>query len=155
MRRLDLILAAGLCLHAAEARAQLTVCNDTEIEIYAALAAPSDSTSGDGWTSSGWFVFGPHACGDLAAELRFRYYYLYAETTRFRASVRFGDREVWGHSDDQPLIYGDFAFCVSPADAFEITEHADCEARGLASAGFREIDVGDHTHFVLTIGAEE
>lgn len=130
------------------------MCNDTDIEIRAALAAPSDSTNGSGWTSRGWFVFGPHACDDLVPELRYRYYYLYAENTRFRASVRLGDREVWGHTSEQPLIYGDYPFCVSPANAFEITDHASCEAHGYERVGFREIDLGEHARFVLTIGAE-
>src|SRR5690606_22736978 len=110
------IAALVLCLHAADARAQLSVCNETEVEDFVALAAPSDSTGGGGWTSSGWFACAPHTCGDLAADLRYRYYYLYAEDTRFRASLRFGDREIWAYSNDRPLIAGDFPFCVSPDD---------------------------------------
>ena len=152
LNRLPSLIALGLCLYAADARAQFSVCNNTEIEVFVALAAPSDSTAGDGWTSRGWYPLGPFACSDLVPELRYRYYYLYAENTRFRASVRFGDREVWGYSSDRPLIAGDYPFCVSPADAFEIADQADCEAQGFHSAGFREIDVGDHTRFVLTLG---
>jgi len=149
------IIALGLCLLPTDAEAQLSVCNDTEVEIHVALAAPSDSTDGSGWTSRGWFVFGPHACGDLAAELRYRYYYLYAEETRFRTSVRFGDREVWGYSSDRPLIYGDYPFCVGPSDGFfEVDGRVDCEAHGYGSVGFREVDVGDHAHFVITISPE-
>ena len=149
--RLLPLIAFGLCLHAADARAQLSVCNETEVEVFVALAVPSDST--DSWTSRGWFAFAPHACGDLAADLRYRYYYLYAEDTRFRASLRFGDREIWAYSDDRPLISGDFPFCVSPADAFEITDQSACETQGYRRVGFREIDVGEHTSFVLTLGA--
>ena len=145
-------MALVLYLHAASARAQFSVCNNTDIEIYAALAAPSDSLDGSGWTSRGWYVLGPHACSDLVAELGYRYYYLYAEETRFRTSVRFGSHEVWGYSNDRPLIHGDYPFCISSADAFEIADHAACEEPDFRSVGFREIHVGDHDRFVLTIG---
>jgi uncharacterized membrane protein len=158
LSRLLSLIAVGLCFHAADARAQLSVCNETEVEVFVALAAPSDSTESDntgggGWTSRGWFVFGPHACGDLVGELRFRYYYLYAENTRFRASLRFGDREIWDFSDDRPLLAGDFPFCVGPDDAFEIADQSACEAQGYARVGFREIDVGEHAQVVLTLNA--
>jgi uncharacterized membrane protein len=155
MSRLLPTIALGLCLSPASAGAQLRVCNDTGIEIYVVLAAPSDSTDGSGWISRGWFVFGPYECGDLVAELRYRHYYLYAEETRFRASVRLGDREVWGHSNDRPLIYGEYPFCISPSDAFEVADRADCEGRGYRSAGFMEVDVGDHGLFIVTVSPRQ
>lgn len=153
MSRLLLILAVGLCLRATDARAQLSICNDTDIAFYAALAAPSDRTDGSEWTASGWYTLPPHGCSDLVAELRYRYYYLYVETMLFRTSVRIGHKEIWGHSSDRPLVYGDYPFCVSPSDAFETAGTADCEAQDYEQVGFREIDVGEHASFVLPIGA--
>lgn len=155
MSRSLLIMAIGLCLGPTDARAQLSLCNHTEVELDIALAAPSDTTDVSGWTSRGWFVLGPDACGDLIAELRYRYYYLYVEETLFRASVSFGDVKVWGHRSDRPVISGDYEFCVSPSDEFEIADRPPCEVHGYRSAGFREIDVGEQASFVITIGSEQ
>lgn len=123
-------LAAALLtvMAAGTARAEYQVCNQSKLAASIAIAYHEDKSldgvDNGAWVSEGWWNLDPGKCGTLiAGPLTVRYIYLYAEST---------DGSNWG---------GDKAFCTKTAE-FTIKDQATCEARGLTTTRFLEVDTG-------------
>jgi uncharacterized membrane protein len=74
-------VAAAVLGSASSATAGLEGCNKTSEEIYVAIAHNSDQ----GWISLGWWTIQPKSCVTMFGEdLKYRYYYAYAESASGR-----------------------------------------------------------------------
>lgn len=100
------------------------VCNQTSYILEAAtgIASLEDRSI----TSSGWLRIRPGSCVTAQGELQAEdHVWIYA----LSAPVHNGGRRVWG---------GRSRLCVDDR-AFENKEQTSCEARGMRTAGFREV----------------
>lgn len=106
------------------ARADFRICNDSLADDFIAVAI---GYSDNGiWVSEGWWEVGWDECVTVVfGDLRNRYYY------------------IRGEGDFGGLWEDDYVFCVDPRNEFEIRGDHNCGARGFASAGFFEVDVGN------------
>lgn len=127
-------LAVAGIVAAAPAQADFTVCNDSFEDDFIAVAI---AYSDDGiWVSSGWWDVAWDECVTVInGDLDNRYYY------------------IRGEGDSGGAWEDDYTFCVDPEYEFEVRGGANCATRGLASAGFFEVDVGDA--FDWTIGLRD
>ena len=115
----------GTVLSARPAHADLTICNQYRETIYTAYGF----NNGTDWVSRGWWQIDPGQCVALiSGALTNRYYYVYADTEN-------GDY-YWG---------GDYMFCISKPNAFEIVGDTDC------NTGFFEIDTNGDTDVTQTL----
>jgi uncharacterized membrane protein len=114
----------------APAQAKFTVCNKTEHPLSVAIGRYQEKA----WVSEGWWKVEPPGCADiLRPALKAPYYYL--------RGVHMGVDGAWD---------GNRYFCVK-ADNFTIKGRENCKKRGLAQAGFFEIDTGDYTDWVQNL----
>jgi len=105
-------------------------CNDTKYTVMASLGIVEMGAI----VTRGWYRVNAGACvrPDLRGEPRKLYSYGEAVDGNGRA-IKNGDAALaWG---------GDVALCTRDGK-FELSDHKDCAARGLNSAGFAAIDVG-------------
>jgi uncharacterized membrane protein len=105
-------------------------CNDTKYTVMASLGIVEMGAI----VTRGWYRVNAGACvrPDLRGEPRKLYSYGEAVDGNGRA-IKNGDAPLaWG---------GDVALCTRDGK-FELSDHKDCAARGLNSAGFAAIDVG-------------
>lgn len=131
--------AAGLAAFAAtlagadEARAELTICNDSGSRVAAAIGYKS----GGEWVTEGWWNMEPSACIPIVPEpLQERFYYIYA-----RDWDNGGD---WGGAT--PMCTQKKVFTIQGVD--------DCRSKGFDRSGFSEIDTqGEKSWTVRLSGA--
>lgn len=121
------LVAAGT---AVPAWAGLTICNETGERRSVAIGYKEDGR----WVSEGWWNVSPGACSTVVGDdLTQRYYYYLASSPS-------------GEFEGQ-----DYLFCTQ-REPFTIIGDEDCEARGLTTGNFREIDTGPKARdFTLTM----
>jgi uncharacterized membrane protein len=132
--RLATTLAAACvsiaALGAAPARADLRVCNDTDVLAGVAIGYRAET----GWITEGWWHVESGACKTLIeGPLQSRYYYLYAE------DAQRGGR--WT---------GPVNMCIAEKE-FKIVGFEDCFARGFQLAGFQEHDTGNQSSWMIQL----
>ncbi|MCR8725823.1 DUF1036 domain-containing protein [Frigidibacter sp. ROC022] len=122
------ILAAGLFL-AGAARAELTICNQTEAPMRVAIG----SLEGSAYVSRGWIEPSPGNCGDPS----------YPEFNGY----------IYFHVDDPGFVGDGYGFCVDES-WFYIEGDEDCEARGYRLANFKAVELTPgQSKLTLNIGA--
>ncbi|WP_336278554.1 DUF1036 domain-containing protein [Bartonella sp. CB175] len=127
-----LLLLGTLCslLLVNFAKADFRVCNSTQQSVGVALGYRTFS----GWVSEGWWVIPDAECKTLVeGALSSRFYYFYAEGAH--------KKEIWP---------GPVTMCVKDGQ-FTIKGVHDCFARGFQKAGFKEIDTGNQTSWMLQL----
>lgn len=112
-------MAIGLVLVCDEARADLTICNQTQQPAGLALAMQTGET----WTSAGWWSVEASRCktlleGPLSAQ------------TYFLHGVHYNVGGRWEGAQE---------FCIGRG-SFTIEGREQCETRGYDTAGFFEVD---------------
>lgn len=124
------LVPLAFAVFAAPAQAKLAVCNKTEHPVAVAIG----HLRGRDWVSEGWWRVEPKGCTDiLRGVLTARYYYL--------RGVHLGVEGAWD---------GTRFFCVA-RDNFTIKGRGNCAKKGLAQAGFFEIDTGEYPTFVQNL----
>ena len=105
-------------------------CNDTRHPVMATLGIVEGSAT----VTRGWYRVAPGKCArpDLRGDPRRIYSYAEAVDANARAIKRGETVLSWG---------GDVPLCTRDG-RFELSDHKDCAARGLNSAGFALIDIG-------------
>ncbi|WP_455476257.1 DUF1036 domain-containing protein [Bartonella sp. B17] len=112
------------------AKADFRVCNTTQQPVGVALGYRTFS----GWVSEGWWVIPDAACKTLIeGALSSRFYYFYAEGAQKKGS--------W---------LGSVTMCVQDSQ-FMIQGVHDCFTRGFQKAGFKEIDTGNQTNWMVQL----
>jgi len=108
----------------------LTWCNDTSHRVMAAIGADD----GKAITTRGWYRIEPGKClhPDVAGSPKRIFSFVEAVDPDGRPLRLSGKPLVWG---------GATTLCTREIK-FEIAEHGDCAARGFASAGFGEVNLG-------------
>ena len=136
-RLLFVVFLAALCTGPLTARGDepatpgLDFCNDTQARIWTAIAYRTEAA---GPRALGWWELAAGECREvLSGRLLRPKYYVYA----YSEELASGERIYW--SGDEP-------FCTDH-DAFDLSEHGDCAARGLDRTGFAETDVGRNFRF--------
>ena len=120
-------LAFGL---SGTARADLRVCNDTDVLAGVAIGYRAEA----GWITEGWWHIESGNCKTLIeGGLKSRYYYLYAE------DAQRGGR--WT---------GPVNMCLAENE-FKIVGFEDCFARGFQRAGFQEHDTGNQSSWMIQL----
>lgn len=106
-----------------------TWCNETQNAVMAALAVLESNTN----VARGWYRIEPGACvrPDLRGTPTKVYSYAEAVDHDGRAIKRDSKPAAWG---------GDTLFCTRDGK-FELSDHKDCAARGLNTAGFVAVDL--------------
>lgn len=124
------LVAGGMVVMPASARADLRVCNTTQNTVSIAFGYRAQS----GWQSEGWWVAAPEACATVyQGDLTGRYYYIFA-----------ADDIAGGIWD------GSVFMCTQDA-SFTIFGVEDCLARGYERTGFFEIDTESRTDWTLRL----
>jgi uncharacterized membrane protein len=105
-------------------------CNDTQFSVMASLGIVEMGAI----VTRGWYRIAPGKClrPDVRGDPHRLYSYAEAVDGDGRAIKRGGTPLAWG---------GKVALCTRDGK-FELSDHKDCAARGLNSAGFATIDVG-------------
>ena len=104
--------------------AGLELCNETERDLFAAVAEPKGAK--DAWASRGWYHLTKGSCLRVIKDpLEKQFYYVYAE-----ANLPQDDLMVWG---------GKKEFCTNNI-RFSIDSDQDCALRGYGQTGFAEIN---------------
>ena len=112
------------------ARADLRVCNETDVLVGVAIGYRAEA----GWITEGWWhVEGGNCKTLIEGPLQSRYYYLYAE------DAQRGGR--WT---------GKINMCIAEKE-FKIVGYNDCFARGFQRAGFQEHDTGDQANWMIQL----
>ncbi|WP_455476915.1 DUF1036 domain-containing protein [Bartonella sp. B41] len=112
------------------AKADLRICNTTQQPVGVALGYRTLS----GWVSEGWWVIPITECKTLIeGPLSSRFYYFYAEGAQKKGG--------WP---------GSVTMCVQDSQ-FTIKGVHDCFARGFQKAGFKEIDTGNQTSWMIQL----
>jgi uncharacterized membrane protein len=115
---------------AGPARADLRVCNDTDVLAGVAIGYRAQA----GWVTEGWWHVESGSCKTLIeGALQSRYYYLYAE------DAQRGGR--WT---------GPVNMCLAERE-FKIVGFEDCFARGFQRAGFQEHDTGNQSSWMIQL----
>jgi uncharacterized membrane protein len=124
-------LAIGMSLGSAgTARADLRVCNDTDVLAGVAIGYRVAT----GWVTEGWWNIEGGSCQTLIeGNLQSRYYYLYAE------DAQRGGR--WT---------GKINMCVA-SEPFKIVGFEDCFARGFQRAAFQEHDTANQSSWMIQL----
>jgi uncharacterized membrane protein len=129
-------LSLGLCAIAltlglaGAARADLRVCNDTDVLAGVAIGYRAEA----GWVTEGWWHIESGSCKTLIeGALKSRYYYLYAE------DAQRGGR--WT---------GPVNMCLAERE-FKIVGFEDCFARGFQRAGFQEHDTANQSSWMIQL----
>lgn len=106
-----------------------TWCNDTSNTVMAAIGAEDRGFV----TTRGWYRVEPGKClrPDITGQPKKLYSFAEAVDSEGRAIVQGGKPLSWG---------GDTMMCTR-SSKFEIGDQADCQAKGLTSAGFAAIDL--------------
>ena len=106
-------------------------CNDTEYIVMASLGIVEMGAI----VTRGWYRLDPGACvrPDLRGEPRRVYSYAEAVDADGRAILHDKKPMAWG---------GDVDLCTRDGK-FELSDHKDCKARGLATMGFAAVDIAD------------
>jgi uncharacterized membrane protein len=112
------------------AGAGFTWCNDTKFTVMAALGVIEMGAV----VTRGWYRVDAGRC--LRPDLRGDPHRLYSYAEAVDGSGRAIKR------DDQPLAWGGNVPLCTRDGKFDLSNHKDCSARGLNSAGFAVIDVG-------------
>jgi len=105
-------------------------CNDTKYTVMAALGVVEMGAI----VTRGWYRVDAGRC--LRPDLRGEPHRLYSYAEAVDANGR-----IIKH-DDQPLAWGGNVPLCTRDGKFDLSNHKDCAARGLNSAGFAVIDVG-------------
>ncbi|MBZ0215188.1 MAG: DUF1036 domain-containing protein, partial [Fimbriimonadaceae bacterium] len=116
----------------------LTICNETRWQTLAAVAMPSGETI----RSQGWFQLPANRCTKvLRIALKGDAIHIFAE------AIDNNGRPV---SIDGTLIrwQGEALYCTKSI-RFDISDHTDCEARGLEATGFRSYPLDGTTGRVI------
>ena len=123
--------AIGMSLSlAGAARADLRVCNDTDVLAGVAIGYRAEA----GWVTEGWWHIESGSCKTLIeGALQSRYYYLYAE------DAQRGGR--WT---------GPVNMCLAEKE-FKIVGFEDCFARGFQRAGFQEHDTANQSSWMIQL----
>lgn len=112
------------------AKADLRVCNDTDVLAGVAIGYRADA----GWITEGWWHIESGNCKTLIeGALKSRYYYLYAE------DAQRGGR--WT---------GPINMCLAERE-FKIVGFEDCFARGFQRAGFQEHDTANQSSWMIQL----
>ncbi|WP_442894941.1 DUF1036 domain-containing protein [Bartonella sp. CB178] len=112
------------------AKADFRVCNTTQQPVGVAIGYRAFS----GWVSEGWWVIPDAGCKTLIeGALSSRFYYFYAEGAQKKGG--------W---------LGPVTMCVQDSQ-FVIQGVHDCFARGFQKAGFKEIDTGNQTSWIVQL----
>ncbi|WP_455474005.1 DUF1036 domain-containing protein [Bartonella sp. B30(2025)] len=112
------------------AKADFRVCNTTQQPVGVAIGYRTFA----GWVSEGWWVIPDAGCKTLIeGALSSRFYYFYAEGAQKKGN--------W---------LGPITMCVQDSQ-FMIQGVHDCFARGFQKAGFKEIDTGNQTSWVVQL----
>ena len=113
---------AALMIASSPAQADLTVCNQTDYPVGAAIAYQQNTN----WISQGWWSLEAGQCKVLlAGPLAAQYYYLHA--------VHYQVGGLW---------LGPHEFCTE-AKTFTIIGRETCQARGFKPTGFLQIDTAE------------
>lgn len=116
------LAAAAVNVTAGGARAELSVCNDSQSRIAIAVGYKD----GEEWVTEGWWNLQPGACEPvLQLPLDERFYYLFARD--------------WDTGGD----WGGATPMCTQTKVFTIRGVKDCTARGFIRSGFSEIDTGE------------
>jgi uncharacterized membrane protein len=112
-------------------------CNDTKYTVMAALGVVEMGAI----VTRGWYRVDAGRClrPDLRSDPRRLYSYAEAVDGNGRAIKR----------DDAPLAWGGNVPLCTRDGKFDLSNHKDCAARGLNSAGFAVIDVGANPSTVM------
>jgi uncharacterized membrane protein len=137
-----------LSLAATQAQAGLTLCNRTSYRLEAAIGLEKRTNV----ATRGWFCVDPGECkmvldGTLDADI----VYVHARTPplyggdphrlySYAEAVDGNGRTI--KRGDAPLVWGGNVPLCTRDGKFDLSNHRDCAARGLNSAGFAVIDVG-------------
>jgi uncharacterized membrane protein len=125
-----IVMLAAVAAGSTAARADLRICNDTDVLAGVAIAYRAEA----GWITEGWWHVEGGSCKTLIeGPLQSRYYYLYGE------DAQRGGR--WT---------GPINMCIAERE-FKIVGFEDCFARGFQVAGFQEHDTGNQTSWMIQL----
>jgi uncharacterized membrane protein len=104
-------------------------CNDTNATVMAAIANEDKG----GIVTRGWYRVEPGKCTRPEVQARARRVYSYAEAIDANGQVvkRAGKPLIWG---------GRTMLCTREA-TFEVSDHKECNVRGLVAAGFTAVEL--------------
>lgn len=126
-------MALGLVLASNEARADLTICNQTQQPAGLALAMQNGET----WTSTGWWTVEASRCKTLLnGPLSAQSYFLHG--------VHYNVGGRWEGAEE---------FCIGRG-SFTIEGRQECEARGYDTAEFFKIDTKGKSDWQHTLLAQ-
>ena len=118
-----IILSALICLFSgliSPARAELMICNDTDLPHEVAVGFKQDGH----WVSEGWWTVDASDCvTPIHGDLQYRFYYYHAR------------------NPERTFHHDMLSFCTQP-ELFTIGGDNDCEARGHDKTYFAKIDTG-------------
>ncbi|UMY19875.1 DUF1036 domain-containing protein [Methylobacterium organophilum] len=125
------VWAAGLCILAGPAQADLRLCNQTASKVGVTLGYRDPQ----GWVTEGWWDLKPKDCATLLrGALAARFYYVFA--------VDYTRGGEWS---------GRAMMCTKDT-AFTIRGVEDCLARGYDRNGFIEVDTGEQKSWTIQLG---
>ena len=112
------------------ARANFTVCNDTQAEVGVSVGYREEG----GWITEGWWLIPEAKCAAvIEGKLRSRYFYIFAEDA--------SDGGQWR---------GPIFMCTSTKQ-FRIDGLENCYARGFEQTGFFEVDTGEQANWQVRL----
>jgi uncharacterized membrane protein len=128
---------------ATAAKADITVCNDMQVTVNVSLGYKDPKT---GWQSWGWAILGYKGCF-ISKPHASQYVYLYARPS--------DGTQHWMALPDQK---NSGLFCFNDRQGF-VSRHQDvvknnkidCEAAGLQSMRYREIDTKNSSNYTFTL----
>lgn len=124
------LLAAGLVMASAPAKADLRMCNTTSSRIGVAIGY----RDAQGWVTEGWWNLSPRGCETLLrGTLAARFYYVYA--------LDYDKGGEWT---------GKSVMCTRNKE-FTIRGIEDCLARGYDRSGFFEVDTGEQKSWTIQL----
>lgn len=134
LRTASLAAAAAVALFAAgEARAELTICNDSASRVAVAIGYKD----GEEWVTEGWWNLQPASCEPILPEpLRERFYYIYARD--------------WDTGGD----WGGATPMCTQTKVFTIRGVEDCRGKGYDRSGFSEIDTQGEQQWTVRLSGE-
>ena len=127
----DLYIALETAALKASAPAGYSVCNDTDGDVWAAIALKS----GTSWVSRGWWKVPPAACAKTITDP--------LATDKIYLLVQ--------NHTNAFVVKGTMKFCITNIE-FEVFGTGKCASRGLTEVGFAETNTSGRTGYAAHVG---